>query len=166
GDRHAFERDLALVAGDLRDHRIPQQYGGNAGLVVLAALPGKSVFFLDTCYSGNVLGSSGTLSRSMNNDVMGVINELSSASSGVVVFSSSTGRQLSYENAVWGNGAFTKAVVEGLGGKANYQNTGRITHKMLDLYISERVKQLTGGKQSPVTQAPGGVADFPLAVVK
>jgi hypothetical protein len=35
---------------------------------------------------------------------------------------------------------------------------------MLDLYVSERVKQLTGGKQSPVTQAPGGVPDFPLAV--
>jgi hypothetical protein len=34
---------------------------------------------------------------------------------------------------------------------------------MLDLYISERVKSLTGGKQSPVTQAPGGVPDFPVA---
>ena len=35
---------------------------------------------------------------------------------------------------------------------------------MLDLYISERVKALTHGKQSPVTQAQGGVPDFPLAV--
>ena len=43
---------------------------------------------------------------------------------------------------------------------------GGITHKMLDLYVSERVKQLTGGKQSPVTQAPGGVPDFPLAVLR
>lgn len=133
----------------------------------LAGLPGKAVFFLDTCHSGNVLGGSGKVSRSvLANDVTGVINELASAQNGVVVFSSSTGRQLSYEDAAWGNGAFTKALVEGLGGKANYQNTGRITHKMLDLYISERVKQLTGGKQSPVTQAPGGVPDFPLAVVK
>ena len=132
----------------------------------LAALPGKAVFFLDTCHSGNVLGGSGKVSRALANDVTGVINELASAQNGVVVFSSSTGRQLSYEDAAWGNGAFTKAVVEGLGGKANYQNTGRITHKMLDLYISERVKELTRGRQSPVTQAPGGVPDFPLAVVK
>jgi hypothetical protein len=37
---------------------------------------------------------------------------------------------------------------------------------MLDLYVTERVKALTGGKQSPVTQAPGGVPDFPLAMSK
>jgi WD40 repeat protein len=126
----------------------------------LGNLPGKAVFFFDTCHAGNVLGPK---SRSVN-DVSAVINELSSAESGVVVFTSSTGRQLSYEDAAWGNGAFTKALVEGLNGGADYQKTGRITHKMLDLYVSERVKQLTGGKQSPVTQAPGGVPDFPLAV--
>jgi hypothetical protein len=32
--------------------------------------------------------------------------------------------------------------------------------------VSERVKTLTGGKQSPVTQAPGGVPDFPVALVR
>jgi WD40 repeat protein len=126
----------------------------------LASLPGKALFFFDTCHAGNVLGAK---SRAVN-DVSGVINELASAENGVVVFSSSTGRQLSYEDAAWGNGAFTKALVEGINGAANYQNTGRITHKMLDLYISERVKQLTKGKQSPVTQAPGGVPDYPVAV--
>ncbi len=36
---------------------------------------------------------------------------------------------------------------------------------MLDLYVTERVKVLTKGLQSPVTQAPGGVNDFPLAVI-
>jgi len=98
--------------------------------------------------------------------VSGVINELASAENGVVVFSSSTGRQLSYEDPAWGNGAFTKALVEGLDGGANYQKTGRITHTMLNLYISERVKTLTGGKQTPVTQAAGGVPDYPVAWVK
>ena len=131
----------------------------------LAALPGKAVFFFDTCHSGNALGNSKSRST-LTHDVTAVVNELSDAENGVVVFSSSTGRQLSYEDPAWGNGAFTKAVVEGLNGKANYQNTGCITHKMLDLYISERVKQLTDGKQSPVTQAPGGVPDFPLTVVR
>jgi len=129
----------------------------------LAALPGKAIFFFDTCHSGNVLGNK---TRAGPNDVSGVINELASAENGVVVFSSSTGRQLSYEDPAWGNGAFTKALVEGLDGKADYQKNGRITHKMLDLYISERVKSLTGGKQSPVTQAPGGVPDFPVAASK
>jgi WD40 repeat protein len=129
----------------------------------LSSLAGKALFFFDTCHSGNVLGAK---SRAGANDVSGVINELASAENGVVVFSSSTGRQLSYEDPAWGNGAFTKALVEGLDGGANYQKTGRITHTMLNLYISERVKTLTGGKQTPVTQAAGGVPDYPVAWVK
>ena len=68
------------------------------------------------------------------------------------------------EDPAWGNGAFTKAVVEGIGGKADFQKTGKITHKGLDYYVAERVKQLTNGKQSPVSIAPNGVADFPIAV--
>lgn len=127
----------------------------------LSSLAGKAVFFIDTCHSGNVLG--GNQRKAVNNDLTGVINELSSAENGVVVFSSSTGKQYSLENPSWGNGAFTKAVLEGLRGGADYQQSGRVTFKMLDLFVSERVKQLTDGKQSPVTQAPGGVPDFPIA---
>ncbi len=127
-------------------------------------LAGKALFFIDTCHSGNVLG---TRTRSvLPNDVSGVINELISAESGVVVFSASTGRQVAFEKKEWGNGAFTKAIIEGLSGKADYRKSGRVTHKMLDVYVSERVKELTSGRQSPVTQAPGGVPDFPLAVVR
>ena len=127
----------------------------------LSNLAGKALFFVDTCHSGNVLGGG---RRAVSTDVTGVINELASAENGVVVFSSSTGRQYSLENPEWGNGAFTKALVEGFNGKANYNKTGRITHKMLDFYISERVKELTEGQQTPVTQAPGGVPDFPIAL--
>lgn len=129
----------------------------------LASLAGKAVFFVDSCHAGNVLGSTrkGELS-----DVSVVINELASAENGVVVFSSSTGRQFSLEDQAWGNGAFTKAVIEGLNGGADFQKSGRITFKMLDLYVSDRVKELTRGAQSPVTQAPGGVPDFPLALTR
>jgi hypothetical protein len=125
----------------------------------LNSVAGKAVAFLDTCHSGSILGSG----QKGLNDITGVINELSSAENGVVVFSSSTGRQSSLEDATWNNGAFTKALVEGIDGKADEMHTGRVTFKMLDVYVSERVKALTKGKQSPVTQAPGGVNDFPLA---
>jgi WD40 repeat protein/uncharacterized caspase-like protein len=129
----------------------------------LASLTGKAVFFLDTCHAGNVLGST---RKGEIDDVSAVINELASAENGVVVFSSSTGRQSSLEDRSWGNGAFAKAVIEGLNGGADFQKSGRITYKMLDLYVSDRVKQLTHGMQSPVTQAPSGVPDFPLAVTR
>lgn len=127
----------------------------------LISLPGKALFFVDTCHSGNVLG---TGLRSLPNDTTAIANELASAENGVIVFTATTGRQYAQESDTWGNGAFTKALVEGLRGKADMTGSGRITHKMLDLYLSERVKQLTEGAQSPVTITPSGVPDFPLAV--
>jgi hypothetical protein len=130
----------------------------------LNSLAGKAVFFVDTCHSGNALGTAKT--RSMTSQVDAFINELASAENGVVVFTAATGKQLSQENDEWGNGAFTKAVVEGISGKADFGKTGRITHKGLDFYVSERVKQLTDGTQSPVSIAPMGITDFPIAVVK
>lgn len=129
----------------------------------LASLPGKALFFIDTCHSGNVLG---TGRRGIGNDLSAVVNELSSAENGVIVFAASTGRQFAQESAKWGNGAFTRAVIEGMSGEADSSGSGRITHKMLDLYISERVKAMTRGKQSPVTIVPQGIADFPVAVTR
>ena len=87
-------------------------------------------------------------------DITGVINELTSAQNGAVVFAASTGTQYSLENPAWGNGAFSKAVIEGLNGKADERCTGRITVTMLDLYVAERVKELTKGQQAPTTTKP------------
>ncbi len=54
--------------------------------------------------------------------------------------------------------------VERIGGKADYMEKGRITINTLDLYISERVKELTKGKQTPATARPQTIPDFPLAL--
>lgn len=124
-------------------------------------LPGKSVFFVDTCHSGNVMGST---SRRGVADVNGVVMDLTSAENGVVVFASSTGKQYSLENPSWNNGAFTKALVEGLSGKADLFNNNRITINTLDAYIANRVKELTHNKQTPTTSKPATIQDFPIAV--
>jgi hypothetical protein len=55
-------------------------------------------------------------------------------------------------------------VVEGISGSADFQKTGQITLKGLDFYVSGRVKDLTGGRQSPMSITPSGVPDFPIAV--
>lgn len=128
---------------------------------VLASTAGKVILFLDTCHAGRVLSGvalrgGGPLSR--------FVHELTSAENGVVVFAASTGRQPSQESAAWGNGAFTHALLEGLLGRADAGRTGRVTLTMLDLYISERVKQLTRGAQIPTTAKPSTIPDFPLAV--
>ncbi len=124
-------------------------------------LAGKVIVFVDTCRSGNVFG---TATRRGAPDIVGLVNELASAENGAVVFAASTGRQVSLERAEWGNGAFTKAVIEGLNGGADFKRTGKVTVNMLDAYISERVKELTGGKQTPTTTKPKTVPDFPIAV--
>jgi len=126
----------------------------------VAAIAGKTLFFIDTCHAGNVLGTR----RGILNELNGVVNELASAENGAIVFAASTGNQYSLEKIEWHNGAFTKAVVEGLAGRADYVGKGRITVNMLDLYISERVKELTAGNQTPTTAKPQTVPDFPVAL--
>jgi WD40 repeat protein len=127
----------------------------------VTSLAGKTILFIDTCHAGNVLGA-----RAVAPDITGIVNELASAENGAVIFASSTGRQYSFENPTWGNGAFTKATVEGINGRADYTGKGKITVNMLDLYISERVKELTKGRQTPATAKPKTIPDFPLALKK
>jgi WD40 repeat protein len=124
-------------------------------------IAGKVVFFVDTCHAGNVLGGT---PRDLAQDINKFVNELTSAENGAVVFTSSSGKQVSLEKPELQNGVFTKALLEGLSGQADYNRTGKITINMLDLYISERVKKLTGGNQTPTTTKPQTIADFPIAV--
>ncbi len=130
---------------------------------VLTDLPGRVMIFVDTCHSGNVMGKA--LPRQAR-DATNAINDLASSENGLVVFASSTGGQFSQENPAWGNGAFTKAVVEGLQGAADFKKRGRVTYKGLDAYVSDRVDELTQGEQTPVTPVLQGVADFTIAEVR
>ena len=125
----------------------------------LSRIRGKVLLFVDTCHAGSAIGSFVTANR----DLARLGNDLASSENGIVVFASSTGRQLSEENDAWGNGAFTRAVVDGLSGKADLQKSGRVTFKALDLYVSDAVSRLTEGRQTPVTISPIGVPDFAVA---
>jgi Caspase domain/WD domain, G-beta repeat len=127
------------------------------------AIAGKALFFVDTCHAGNAIGGR---RRGGGVDVIGLVNDLSSVENGVIVFTAATGRQSSLEDEKWGNGAFTKALVEGLKGAADVKNLGKITVSLLDFYVAERVKELTGGKQTPATVKPETVPDFPIAIRK
>lgn len=126
----------------------------------VSGLAGKTLLFVDTCHSGDIMGT-----RRGVADINAVVNELTSAENGAIVFASSTGRQYALEDQAWNNGAFTKALVEGLQGRADYNGSGRITINMLDLWLSERVKELTQGQQTPTTTKPNTIPDFPIALV-
>ncbi|MBI2586247.1 MAG: caspase family protein [Rhodospirillales bacterium] len=126
----------------------------------LASIPALTYLFIDTCHSGDALGRPGRPST----DTTRLINDLSSAENGIVVFASSTGEQVSYENPAWENGAFTAALVEGLDGKAALVGRDYITVGMLNVYVSERVQDLTGGAQTPTSAIPTLIPDLHIAL--
>jgi WD40 repeat protein len=81
----------------------------------------------------------------------------------IVILQASSTFQAARESSAWDNGVFTKALLEGLAGKADYTNSGVVTVTMLALYVSQRVRELTVGLQTPVATMPAAFADFPLA---
>jgi len=81
----------------------------------------------------------------------------------IIILQASSPFQPARESAVWDNGVFTKALLEGLAGKADYAHSGVVTVTMLSLYVSQRVRELTRGLQTPVATMPNAFADFPVA---
>ena len=123
----------------------------------LSAVKGRTLFFVDTCYASRALGK---LDRG---ETVRLANGLSQSEMGVIVFSGSAPRQESLESAAWGNGAFTKALLDGLSGLADSRRVGFVTHVGLDDYVGRAVRTLTVGRQTPVTVLPPGIADYPIA---
>jgi uncharacterized caspase-like protein len=126
----------------------------------LQNLSGRVLWFLDTCHAGTA-----TARRPVDMNVL-INNVTSVENGGIVVFAASTGRQLSAESGAWGNGAFTKAIVEGIElGKADLLRDGFITTSSLDTFVERRVRTLTEDKQNPVMGRPPDVPDFTIAQV-
>jgi WD40 repeat protein len=121
----------------------------------IGAIAGKVLFFIDACHSGQAIdGALSTL------DATAVVNSLSRAETGVVMFSSSTGREVSIERPEWQNGAFTESLIAGLGGKADYVADGEITTDEINLFLSAEVTSLTEGAQNAVMVRPRTIKDF------
>jgi WD40 repeat protein len=125
----------------------------------LTKIKGTIVIFIDTCHAGDLFGRP----RSPSMDVTSFINRVSQPSTGIIVYASSAGTQVSYESPFWKNGAFTKSVTEGLDGAAKYGDRDYITASMLEVYLKESVKDLTGNQQTPTVNMPLSVPDLVLA---
>jgi WD40 repeat protein len=142
------------------NHPLPTTISDSELQDYLTKIGGKKIFFFDTCYSGGVMGARATDTQP---DVDKFANELKAAENGIVVFASSTGKQLSLERDEWNNGAFTKALVEGMRGAAARPGLSAISISDLNGYVSRRVNQLTGGTQRPVMAIPKTVDDYWIA---
>ncbi len=136
-------------------------------LDLVASIPGKKVLFVDACHSGAAM-TVGLKATDATPDMNKFVNDFSTAGSGVVVFAASTGTELAKEDEKWDrHGAFAKALIDAIGeGRASIDPSGRITTDMLDLYVEDRVKAMTEGRQHPVMNRPVLVPDFPIAVAR
>jgi uncharacterized caspase-like protein len=125
---------------------------------------GAMVVMLDTCQSGASIDASVPTGSPV--DMNRLANELGDKTLGVFLYASALGRQFSYEKAEWGNGAFTKAMIEGLSGKADRENTGFIDTEELSLYVRRRVLGMTTQMQEPVRIKPDAAPEMKIARLK
>ncbi|WP_146519715.1 caspase family protein [Stieleria varia] len=142
----------------------------------LSSLPCKVLLCMDTCHAGAVMGpvNNGRRSKGIQNAVRSAISDLTNIEAGVVVMTSSTGREVSFEDDRWGHGAFALALIEALTGErkgppgqvtlpADFNSDQILDLAEIDTYVTSRVKELTDGKQHPVTDR-GRIPAFPIAI--
>ena len=127
----------------------------------LRSAPGRVIWFLDTCHAGGAATRSGVNVNRLLNTVASPEN------GGIVAFASSQGNETSFESSVWKNGAFTKALVDGIeNGQAAAFGQDAIKVQLLEEYLKARVGELTDHAQNPTMQLPPQVDDFVIAIAK
>jgi hypothetical protein len=115
----------------------------------------RVVVLADACHSGGVGASFDVARRALGdvqpNRISSGLQNLASVGAGIAVISASDDRQLSAESAKFGggHGVFTHYLLEGLKGKADYNNDSRVTLGELIPYLSEHVRRETLNAQSP-----------------
>jgi WD40 repeat protein len=126
---------------------------------MLAAMPGKIVLLLDACHAGAASKQKRRTAGALTDDL---IRDLAADERGIIVMGASTGRQFSLESDEHKQGLFTLALVEGLQGKAK-QVDGQVYLHHLDAYVTDRVRELSRGEQSPTTARPASIRSFALS---
>ncbi|MCA9074526.1 MAG: caspase family protein [Planctomycetaceae bacterium] len=134
---------------------------------ILQGIPGRLMVMLDACHAGGgataIAGGRRKNTTALTDDL---VRELSNDDYGVVVMASSMSREFSLESPDNQSGMFALALCEGLDGKADYNQDRQVLFTELDVYVADRVKELSDGKQHPVTAKPATIRPFPLSLGK
>ncbi len=125
----------------------------------------KVVIAMDTCHSGAMKVGARALEGGEN------LAEALKAASGLFILAASKGGESSLEDEKFkmndkdsGHGAFTFALMEGMSGKANYDDDAYISLNELFQYVAKQVPRMTEGKQHPYFRTEG--TDMPFILLK
>ena len=116
---------------------------------------GRVILLLDACHSGDV--SAGASNEKVASSLAGQVG---------VVFTSSSGNEFSYEDRSWGHGAFTRALLDGLGGAADFTGDRVVDWSELQLYVSTSVRAMTRGGQNPMVPRLEQFANFDFVRIR
>jgi hypothetical protein len=121
-------------------------------LKALSSMRGKVLFFIDACFSASV----------MKVDATGFVNAITSEENAVMMYSSSQGEEVSFEDPEWSNGAFTEALMQIFADAKSYNANGEINTDELAAKLKERVRAITKDRQTPVGQSSRAIQPFPV----
>ena len=150
---------------DERDRFFFMPYGGNTKRTyecfsatdfkdAAEKINSKFVVFADACYSAGLL--EGNRSAAAEH----FVEQLRRSKNGMIFYASSAGDTKSKEDPTWGNGAFTKALVEAFNGAARKEGDEGLSTRTLDTYLYDAVRRTTDFKQTPVFMNPSGIEHF------
>jgi len=118
---------------------------------------GHVLVLIDACHSGAVTGDGAALASNAE------LLRQTIATENVSVLTSSTANEVSFEDAKYDrHGAFTKVLLDALGGDAKDHLSGLVSTTALTHYVSTHVPKLTNDKQHP---RPAILFDSDLFVV-
>lgn len=108
-------------------------------------ISGWRLIFVDTCSAGRL------------------VEDLRDRAGRMAVFAATNVEENALELPSEQNGAFTRALIEGLEGAADAGGTGAVTLTSLFTYTSGRVRELTHGRQSPTMAIFNATTDIMLS---
>lgn len=114
----------------------------------------KLLIFVDACYSGGLFDGNRSAAATH------FVEQLRRAKNGMLLYASSASDTKSKEDPEWGNGAFTKALVEAFGGGARQDGDEGLSTQELEMYLYRQVRKTTDFKQTPIFINPGGMEHF------
>jgi uncharacterized caspase-like protein len=127
----------------------------------------RIIVFSDACHSGGISVNFATrgVGVTEQNLVNQYLTDLSRSKEGTVVFTASAAGEVSQEFPEYGHGAFTHFLLEGLRGKADYNNDYTITINEAMQYTEEQVKRKTRGAQNPTRSQTAYDKDMTVALI-